>query len=300
MTARRSRTSDAAPTAPVTVVVATLNRREELRGTLGRLTRLPERPPVVVVDNGSADGTAAMVAARFPQVTLVRLRENRGACARNIGVRLARTPYVAFSDDDSWWEPYSLARAADLFDRHARLGLLVARLRTGEAGRTDPVSLKMASAPLGRDADLPGPSVLGFPACAAVVRRTAFLSVGGFDALLFFGGEESLLAVDLAAASWGLAYVSAVQARHLPSPLREAPARRWSLHQRNDVLVHWMRLPLRDAARRTATLAGRAVRDPAAARALCGLLRRLPGGIARRRPVPRSVVRGLAVLGELR
>ena len=63
----------------------------------------------------------------------------------------------------------------------------------------------MAAAPLGRDPDLPGPSILGFLACAVVVRRSAFLDVGGFDDVVFFGGEEERVALDLAAAGWGLA-----------------------------------------------------------------------------------------------
>src|SRR5512135_2103047 len=51
-----------APTgSPVTVVIATRNRAQELGHTLERLAGLPERPPVVVVDNSSRDGTAEMV-----------------------------------------------------------------------------------------------------------------------------------------------------------------------------------------------------------------------------------------------
>jgi GT2 family glycosyltransferase len=106
---------------------------------------------------------------------------------------------------------------------HPRLALLVARIRLGADGDIDHVSQKMAGAPLGHEPDLPAPSVLGFPACAAVLRRTAFLDAGGFDDLLFFGGEESLLALDLAQAGWGLAYVDQVTACHAPSKRRPPP-----------------------------------------------------------------------------
>ena len=84
----------------VTVVIATRNRRPELLRTLGRLRDLPERPPVIVVDNASADDSPAAVRDRFPAVTLRVLPRNAGAAARNVGVALAATPYVAFSDDD--------------------------------------------------------------------------------------------------------------------------------------------------------------------------------------------------------
>ena len=283
-----------------TVVVATRNRRDELLRTLERLASLPEEPPVVVVDNGSTDGTAAAVAARHPAVRLLALHRNHGACARNLGVGAARTPYVAFADDDSWWEPGALRTAADVLDRYPRLALLVGRIKLGDDGRTDPVSRKMSRGLLGREPDLPGPSVAGFPACAAVTRKDAFVSVGGFDPMIFFGGEESLLSVDLLTSGWGLAYVDTVVSCHVPSACRSMPADRWALHQRNDLLVRWMRLSPAGAARATWRLSRRATRDRAARAALCGLLRRLPYGLARRRRVPRFVERRLQVLGELR
>src|SRR5262245_15594133 len=99
----------------VSVVIITHNRKEEVLTTLGHLSRLPERPPILLVDNGSSDGTAAAVAAHFPGVQVVPAGGNLGAAGRNLGVRRAPTPYVAFCDDDTWWEPGALARAADLF-----------------------------------------------------------------------------------------------------------------------------------------------------------------------------------------
>ena len=77
---------------------------------------------MILVDNGSADGTVASVPGRRPDATVVELGRNRGAPARNLGVRLASTPYVAFADDDSWWHAGALARAADVLDAHPRAG----------------------------------------------------------------------------------------------------------------------------------------------------------------------------------
>ncbi|OMQ15783.1 hypothetical protein A7K94_0207135, partial [Modestobacter sp. VKM Ac-2676] len=67
---------------------------------------------MIVVDNASADGTADAVRAATPRVDVLGLPANAGAVARTDGVRRATTPYVAFADDDSWWEPGALQRAA--------------------------------------------------------------------------------------------------------------------------------------------------------------------------------------------
>src|SRR5690606_485586 len=118
------------------------------------------------------------------------LSKNLGAVARNVGVRCARTPYVAFADDDSWWEPGALARAEQLLDEHPRLAVLTGRMLVGEEQQPDWICQAMQESPLPREADLPGPSILGFLACGAVVRRSAFLAAGGFDKVVFFMGEE--------------------------------------------------------------------------------------------------------------
>ncbi|HEV8219223.1 MAG TPA: glycosyltransferase family 2 protein, partial [Streptosporangiaceae bacterium] len=62
--------------------------------------------------------------------------------------------------------------------------------------------------------------VLGFLACACVVRKEAFLRAGGFSQLLFFIGEERLLSYDLAAAGWARRYLPDVVAVHEPSATR--------------------------------------------------------------------------------
>lgn len=279
----------------VTVVIATRDRRPGLLATLDRLVELPERPPIVVVDNGSSDGSPHAVRAAHPEVMVVELGENRGSRARDVGVEAASTPYVAFSDDDSWWAPGALPAAARLLAAHPTVAVLAARLLVGEAETLDPVCREMAASPLpGRDG-LPGPRVLGFVACGAVVRRSAFLAVGGFDEVLFFRCEEGLLAMDLARAGWDLVYADDLVAHHHPSPPR-APERQRAVVARNDLLAAWMRRPLGVAASGTLDLARRAWRDRAARAALGGTARRLPAALARRRVVPAHVERELRLL----
>jgi GT2 family glycosyltransferase len=286
-----------APSAPVTVVIATRNRGPELLGTLTRLRALPEQPPIVVVDNGSTDGTAELVRAHCPGVQVVGLRRNQGAAARTVGARLVDSPYVAFSDDDSWWAPGALSRAADLLDRHPRLAVLAARVLVGPEERLDPVCAEMAHSPLPPAPDLPGPSVLGFIACGAVVRRTAFLEVGGFDVRLGVGGEEELLSVDLATRGLGLAYVHEVVAVHHPSTSRDPSGRR-RVQVRNALWSAWLRRPLGGAARQTAHLAALALHQPGARSGILLALLGLPWVLRERRPVHPELEAALRTLAD--
>ena len=274
----------------VEVVIATRNRCRELVRTLNRLHGLPERPPVTVVDNGSTDGTADRVAADFPAVTLLALRENQGAAARTIGAERVCSELVAFSDDDSWWAPGSLARASKLFNRHPTLGLIAGRILVGADERTDPISLQMATSPLNMNCDLPGVPILGFAACGAIVRRRAFLAAGGFDGQTI-GGEEALLAIDMAGQGWDLAYVDGVIAHHYPSASRDRAARQQALIFA-DLRTAWLRRPLPYALAKTLAHA-RDVRNERTRAALGTLLRQSLTIAGRRRCAHSAVERRL-------
>lgn len=285
------------PDGRITVAVITRDRPASALRTLDALAALPERPPVVVVDNGS-DTSALAALSRHPAAThVLRPSRNTGAVGRNLAVRRAETPYVAFSDDDSWWDPGALRHAADLLDRHPRLGLLAARTLVGPAGAEDPLNAVLAASPLPCEPGLPGRPVLGFLACASVVRRDAFLGAGGFHPLLFFAGEETLLAYDLAAAGWGVAYAPSLTARHHPEPGERGG--RGPLQRRNEVLTLWLRRPWPVALRASARLArAAAAGEPGARQALREALARLPAALARRRPLPARVERAARLLEE--
>lgn len=277
------------PSADVAVVVMSRDRRDELLATLPR-----HEAPVVLVDNASTDGSVDAVRAACPDVTIVPLDDNVGSYARTIGVARAGAEFVAFADDDSWWAPGDLDRAVALLRAHPRLAVLNARILVGREDRLDPACAEMARSPLPRG-DLPGPALLGFVACGAVVRTTAFEAVGGFDPVIRFPGEEERLALDLAAAGWAMAYVDALTVHHHPSPRRHSPTRRQAAVWRSRVLTAVMRLPAADVARLLAD-AVRAGRP--AVEGVARALPDLPAALRLRRPIPRPVRDQLRLLAD--
>ncbi len=303
----RPTTPDSTPTAGdvhdrVSVVLITYQRRAEVLDAVARLLGLPERPRVVVVDNGSTDGSVPALRERFAaaatggRLDLVALPYNAGATGRNVGVGRATTPYVAFCDDDTWWEPGSLERAAVLLDAHEDVAVLTARIVVEPAGTEDPIVAELRDSPVvGARPGLPGPALGSFLAGASVVRADAFTAVGGFDHRLWLGGEEELLAADLASAGWELCFAEALTVHHRASVARESLRRRRD-GVRNALWFLLLRRPWPAVARRALVLARSSRRDRTWALGVLDALRGLPWVLRERRVLAPGVEARFRVL----
>ena len=294
-----SRSVTSCPTAhrPPTVVIATRNRCDSLERTLRQLQSLPEDPEIIVVDNGSDDGTPGMVHRLFPSTRLIALDQNVGGAARTLGVVEARSETIAFCDDDSYWLPGSLERASEILTAEPRLGVVAGQVLLGEVRRVDPTCLEMERSPLTPVTDSAHPRVLGFIACGAVVRRSAYLHVGGFHVRFGIGGEEELLSLDLAARGWDLVYGPDVVARHFPSPVRDVNRRR-EIVTRNALWVSWLRDAARDVVTTTARLLRLAAGDEVLRNGVRAASAGLPWVTRERRPLPRRVQTDRRLLQE--
>ncbi|AMM17451.1 glycosyl transferase family 2 [Burkholderia sp. PAMC 28687] len=280
---------ETAARARISVVVLTYNRCAQVLETLSRLCALPEQPRVVVVDNGSTDGTPQQIAECFPYVTLIIAQTNLGAAGRNVGVSSVTTEYVAFCDDDTWWHAGSLQRAVQLLDSAPRVGVLNARILVNEAGETDDTCQLMARSPLDA-AGLPGPSLIGYMAGACVFRTLLYRQIGGYEPRLFIGGEEELVALDVLASGFAIVYADELVLHHHPSPIRDSSLRRRML-ARNAAWVAWMRLPWREAWNTTRVAIKIIRREGTFPRDAFSLFAALPWALARRRAIPDDVAR---------
>jgi len=210
----------------ISIVLATHNRLDVLMNTLSKLGEcgLPrDAYEIVVVDNASTDATAATVEPLVDR--LVRLRRNRGSCAKAYGVDRARGRFIVFLDDDSHPVPGSLARMADHFERELRLGA---------AGFT-------VTLPDGRAEGSALPGV--FVGCGVGLRHDALYAVGGPDRTFFMQAEEYDLSFRLAHAGWNVRLFDDLEVHHLKTPDSRRTERTTFYDTRNNLRVIARHLP---------------------------------------------------------
>ncbi|MDI3330868.1 MAG: glycosyltransferase [Micrococcus sp.] len=278
----------------------TYNRCSEALQAIDRALALPERPAVYVVDNGSSDGTAEAIRERFgadPRLTLIVSRQNLGAVGRNVAVDVVPTEFVAFCDDDTWWEPGALQAAVEALAAHPRLGVVTARILVEPGAREDPINAELLHSPVRGPDWLPGPALGSFLAGASVMRTQAFRQVGGFSRRLWLGGEEELMAADLATAGWELCHLPHVVVHHQASKVRDPHLRRRH-GLRNTLWFTWLRRPLPAAVRRSWQVLSTAPRDRVTLDAVADALRGAGWVLRERRVLPDRVEERFLALEE--
>jgi glycosyltransferase involved in cell wall biosynthesis len=219
--------------ADVTVVVVTRNRREELRRALASVTSQSVGCELIVVDDGSTDGTSKFVRSAFPAARLFTCEGRAGPAARRtFAVEQARGEFVLFLDDDAWF------RSSDT------LAEVVEGFR--EAGpEIGAVALPAVDDRVHLQRERGVVRVTGvFRGAAVAIRRSAFLEAGGYRALFCAHGEERDLALRLLERGYFVrAGWLSTPVGHRPSPLTRDVRERDLLGRRNDVLIGWLDVP---------------------------------------------------------
>ena len=191
----------------VSVIVPTFNRRLSL---LRCVERIPPGVEVVVVDDGSTDGTSeAVTTLKRSGLVYVRQANAGPASTRNAGVRVAKGKFVAFTDDDCVpVGPWPWPLVARLEREHHNLG--------GAGGRVLPAEDGLFSRYYTHHRILEPPvsrAYLVTANCAFV--RSILLEVGGFDTgITEAGGEDPGLSMKVRAAGYDLAYEPFAVVRH--------------------------------------------------------------------------------------
>ncbi len=243
----------------LSVIITNWNTRELLRQCLESVAAsLHVMAEVIVVDNGSGDGSIEMLAADFPKVRVIANRQNRGfAAANNQGLALAQGRYLLLLNSDTLVAPDALTQLVKFMDAHSDAGACGPQLRNQD-GTLQPSGRAFPSLLTATIALLPVPSLLrrmtatsmerrDYSQVAAVdevsgaalcLRREALAQTGGLDEDFFFLGEDVELCWRLHKAGWVVYYVPQAVITHLWGGSRKRLSEQTSLYaQRSFVLL---------------------------------------------------------------
>ncbi len=175
----------------LTVIIPSWNRRQLLQHCLQSLRAQTLVPRVLVVDNGSSDGSAEMVEQRFPEFECLRLKRNQGfARAVNRGIRHSRTPWLALLNNDTEADPGWVEAGLNGFRRFPQYSFCASRMvryfnrqLMDSAGDTYDRFGRAMKRGLGQPVDgfLRYQAVPAASAGAAFYRRRLFDEIGLFD-----------------------------------------------------------------------------------------------------------------------
>ena len=234
----------------VSVIVVNWNRRDLLRACLKSLATQTETEfEVIVIDNGSVDGSPEIVEHEYSYVRLIRNRENRGFCAaNNQGIQASRAEFIALLNNDAEAAPGWLGALLGAFKDRSDFGMAASKILVWEdPGRIDKAGHLMYPDGQNRGRGSGEPDrgqydrveeTLWPDGCAAMYRREMLAAIGGFDEDLFAYADDAELGLRARIAGWRCAYVpSAVVRHHRGATLGLGSGRRLELIERNRVLL---------------------------------------------------------------
>jgi hypothetical protein len=239
----------------ISVVVVNWNRKELLRACLASLGRQAGVTfELIVVDNGSRDGSAEMAEHEFG-CQVIRNTENRGFCAaNNQGIRAARGTFVALLNNDAEAHPGWLAALWRACQGACDIGMAASKVLVWEDPRVidkvghlifpDGQNRGRGSGALDKGQYDREEEVLWPDGCAALYRKEMLDQIGGFDEDFFAYGDDAELGLRARIAGWRCVYTpEAVVWHHRGSTLGMASSRRLELIERNRLLLAWKLFP---------------------------------------------------------
>lgn len=218
-----------------TVLITTKNRCDELRNALRSVVSQSVPAEIIVIDDGSSDGTPAMLRREFPEARVIRHDESRGYIVRrNEGVREARGKIVISIDDDAAFSTPDVVRQTLAEFTDHRVGAIA--MPYIDINRDPAVKQRAPEASAVYATDR-------FIGTAHALRRDVFLQVGGYRETLVHQGEEGDYCLRMLDAGFIVRLGGADPIHHFESPRRDF-RRMDYFGVRNSVLFAWQNVPL--------------------------------------------------------
>ncbi len=197
---------------------------------------------VVVVNNGSTDGSAEQL-SQVGWIRLIRLATNVGpAAARNQGIAIARGKYIVFLDSDAILSKSGLAKLVSRMESDPTIGIIGCRVVNSQTRKTDPwIHALPASTHEFQEFD-----TYSFSAAGAIARTAALRAAGLFWDELFIYNEEVDLSIRVLRAGYRILYSPLVRVYHRVSQDgRIATGSYWRLQIRNWIWIFYRYYPAR-------------------------------------------------------
>jgi glycosyltransferase involved in cell wall biosynthesis len=216
------------------IVITTKNRKSELVTTLRSAVSQQPISEIIVIDDGSTDGTEAMIRAEFPRVIIRRHNESRGLIVRrNEGARIATGDVIISLDDDAEFStPHVVAQTMTEFSRREVGAVAIPYIDVHRSERVnqkapDEGALWITDAYIGT---------------AHAVRKNVFLALGGYREQLIHQGEEMDFCLRMLDAGYVVRMGSSDPIHHFESTKRDWTRMDW-YGSRNAVLFAWQNCP---------------------------------------------------------
>jgi glycosyltransferase involved in cell wall biosynthesis len=218
-----------------TIVITTKNRREELRRAITSVLGQSVSVELMVIDDGSGDGTAEMIRSEFETVRLYRSEESLGLVVqRNRAAHRASTSIIISIDDDAVFSSATtVEETVGLFSDWRIGAVTIPLINVGGENRL------LGAAPRGRDVFLTD----SFKGGAHAVRRDVFLAVGGYRSVIFHQGEEEDFCIRMLDRGYIVRLGTSAPILHFPSKSRDK-SRTHIYGARNLVLFCWHNVPM--------------------------------------------------------
>jgi GT2 family glycosyltransferase len=230
----------------VSVVILSWNRQAEIKKTLADLDRQTYTNfEVLVIDQGSSDGTPEAIEKLFPRVRVIRLPGNLGVPGgRNIGVAKAQGDIVVFLDNDASLENEGLTKTVEKFKNNPHLGILGFRILDAKTGELDLGSWVYQKNKIAEAQS----EFLTYTYCGAghAIRKEVFQKAGYYWDELFFSWEEMELSIKAINAGYDILYDPQIVVYHRVSKEKRATNKvHEGLRLRNSLWVLWRYMPWR-------------------------------------------------------
>lgn len=244
--------------AEITVIIPNYNGVRFLKGCLEALNAQKDCPPyrVLVVDNGSGDGSIDLIRTSFPRTEIIALPENTGFChAVNVGIRAAETPYVLLLNNDTRVCPGFLHNLYDAISSKPDAFSVSASMRLWDkpelldgAGDQYCVLGWAYARGKGRPAAAYGHPGKVFSACAgaAIYRKSILDQIGCFDEAHFAYLEDLDIGYRARIEGYQNYYEPSAQVIHYGSASTGSRYNEWKTFQAaaNNIYVIWKNMPL--------------------------------------------------------